>query len=747
MRPNFPVFSAGRRPGLICVLAGMLATPVFAVVPWTLLINTNNILVVTNVSYGAVGDGVATNTTALQNAINAAALGGTVSGLSGGTVEIPPGIYLSGPLTLKSSVNLQIDAGAILRMLPLGMYPGGTNLGTTFISGSSLHDIEISGSGAVDGQGAAWWPYASVAGANRPRMLSPSSCNRLLIQNVTLSNSPMFHIAISGGGNTTVQGVTVYAPSTGPNTDACDVSGTNIVVQNCHISVGDDDYTCGGGTHDVLLTNNVYGTGHGVSIGSYTDSGGVSNITVINCTFDGTDNGIRLKSERGRGGLVQNLNYQNLSMTNVSWPLLVYSCYEFGLGTLTGVNPWFAANTAATNPTTLNSLTPIWRNITFSNITATMPSGRPPLMVWGLPEALASNIVFRSVNITSASTLPPEIFNATNIQFIDCTFSLPTGVKTAQFWNANVTFTNSSPLTNLLVLDGLTTNGLGNSLSFYNARATLANTNALDDGPLTLSASTFTVSNSLTLAPTTVLNLFPGTSPTRLAVVGNLTLGGTNNIFAGAGFTNGSYPLMSYTGTLNGSLPVLDSVPAGYNYAFDTSASGLVKLVVTLPAPFAPTNLVATPTNLQINLKWNAVNGAASYNLKRGMASGTYPTIISGLIATNYSDAIVTNAVNYFYVVSAVGAGGEDSNSLPVTAAPLPSNQPTNLVLQAGGGQLQLSWPADHLGWRLQIQTNSLSTGLSTTNWATMPNSTNMISATVPINPTAGAVFLRLVYP
>ena len=747
MRPNFPVFSAGRRPGLICVLAGMLATPVFAVVPWTLLINTNNILVVTNVSYGAVGDGVATNTTALQNAINAAALGGTVSGLSGGTVEIPPGIYLSGPLTLKSSVNLQIDAGAILRMLPLGMYPGGTNLGTTFISGSSLHDIEISGSGAVDGQGAAWWPYASVAGANRPRMLSPSSCNRLLIQNVTLSNSPMFHIAISGGGNTTVQGVTVYAPSTGPNTDACDVSGTNIVVQNCHISVGDDDYTCGGGTHDVLLTNNVYGTGHGVSIGSYTDSGGVSNITVINCTFDGTDNGIRLKSERGRGGLVQNLNYQNLSMTNVSWPLLVYSCYEFGLGTLTGVNPWFAANTAATNPTTLNSLTPIWRNITFSNITATMPSGRPPLMVWGLPEALASNIVFRSVNITSASTLPPEIFNATNIQFIDCTFSLPTGVKTAQFWNANVTFTNSSPLTNLLVLDGLTTNGLGNSLSFYNARATLANTNALDDGPLTLSASTFTVSNSLTLAPTTVLNLFPGTSPTRLAVVGNLTLGGTNNIFAGADFTNGSYPLMSYTGTLNGSLPVLDSVPAGYNYAFDTSASGLVKLVVTLPAPFAPTNLVATPTNLQINLKWNAVNGAASYNLKRGMASGTYPTIISGLIATNYSDAIVTNAVNYFYVVSAVGAGGEGSNSLPVTAAPLPSNQPTNLVLQAGGGQLQLSWPADHLGWRLQIQTNSLSTGLSTTNWATMPNSTNMISATVPINPTAGAVFLRLVYP
>ena len=106
----------------------------------------------------------------------------------------------------------------------------------------------------------------------------------------------------------------------------------------------------------------------------------------------------------------------------------------------------------------------------------------------------------------------------------------------------------------------------------------------------------------------------------------------------------------------------------------------------------------------------------------------------------------MTNAVNYFYVVSAVGAGGESSNSLQATAAPLPSNQPTNLVMQAGGGQLQLSWPQDHLGWRLQIQTNNLSSGIGA-NWATVPNSTNASSANIPINPTNGTVFLRLVYP
>ena len=120
--------------------------------------------------------------------------------------------------------------------------------------------------------------------------------------------------------------------------------------------------------------------------------------------------------------------------------------------------------------------------------------------------------------------------------------------------------------------------------------------------------------------------------------------------------------------------------------------------------------------------------------------------MFSGLTATNYADANVTNAVNYFYVVTATGAGGESTNSLQVSAAPLPSNQPTNIVMQEDTGQLQLSWPQSHLGWRLQIQTNDLSNGLGT-NWATVPNSTNVMQAGIPINPTNDSVFLRLVYP
>jgi hypothetical protein len=106
----------------------------------------------------------------------------------------------------------------------------------------------------------------------------------------------------------------------------------------------------------------------------------------------------------------------------------------------------------------------------------------------------------------------------------------------------------------------------------------------------------------------------------------------------------------------------------------------------------------------------------------------------------------VTNTVNYYYVVTAVGAGGESTNSLQANAVPLPSNQPTNLTSQVAGNQLQLSWPQDHLGWRLQIQTNDLTQGLGG-NWVTVPNSTNVMATNLVMDPANGSVFLRLVYP
>src|SRR5207253_2164321 len=140
----------------------------------------------------------------------------------------------------------------ILQMLPYDKYPGGIVSPSDFITGSSLHDIEVSGPGAIDGQGAPWWPGYQTN--NRPTMISFSACTRVLFQNATFSNSPAQNISIKGNnaGNVTFQGITVTAPSSSlpasqasHNTDAIDLAETNGLIQNCNLSVGDDNVALG----------------------------------------------------------------------------------------------------------------------------------------------------------------------------------------------------------------------------------------------------------------------------------------------------------------------------------------------------------------------------------------------------------------------------------------------------------------------------------------------------------------------
>ena len=655
-----------------------------AMTSWSILINTNNIFVVTNTTYGAVADGVTTNTVAIQSAINAATKGISMNGLTGGTVELPaPGVYLCGPLTLSNNVNLQVDAGAILRMLPFAKYPGSTNNPANFISANNQTNIEISGSGAIDGQGAPWWPYANTNGASRPIMIRLNSCHYELIQNITLSNSPEFHISISGSAaNTTVQGVTIRAPSSedpltpGHNTDACDVSGTNILVQNNNISVGDDNFTCGGGTSDILITNNTYGAGHGVSIGSYT-SPYVSNMLVINCTFNGTDQGIRIKSDRDRGGFVHNINYYNLSMTNVMHPILIYCQYTnttAAYRALDSISPQVAESYPPA-PFVLGS-TPMYRDITISNVTATGQSGRAAGLIWGLPESSVSNLTLIKVNL-SADTKTFGIYDAQNVKLIDCSHILSASanaVNQFSFFNSQVVFSNSTPASSVVTLDGATTNAVPNNFGFYNYLAALKSTNALDQGSsIAVNNSTFVISNNLALSPSNLLNFALGTNASTLAVKGNLNLGGNVIITAGGGFTNGTYTLISYTGTLGGTLPTLGSIPFGYSGAFDTSSSGLIKLFVTNSSsqlPATPMGLVANAGNALINLSWSVVPTATNYLVQRSTISGGPYALIGNTSGTTYSDAQVTNGITYYYVVAAENGNGEGSDSLPASATP-----------------------------------------------------------------------------
>lgn len=707
-----------------------------------------NTFYITN--YGALGDGVFTNTTAIQNAINAAKTAG------GGTVRVTAGNFLCGPLAFANNLNLQLDVGSTLTLLPLGSYPGGDVSPANFISGSSLHDVQVSGAGIIDGQGAAWWRDVETnSAASRPNLINFSTCTRVLIQDITCSNSPSPFLVVKGkAGHVTIQRVKLYAPSSGAtppshNTDGLDLAETNAVIRDCVISTGDDNIAMGSSasvTSDILVTNCAFGAGHGCSIGSYT-SGGVSNITVINCTFDGTDNGIRLKSQRGRGGLVQNCNYYSLGMTNVDWPLLIYSYYEYGLGTLTGINPLAAANIAATNSSTLTSTTPLWRNITFSNITATVPAGRPPLMVWGLPEAPASNIVFRAVNITSGSTYVPGVYSATNLQFADCSFTLPANLNTVQLFNAQLAFTNSAPNPALVRIGGLATNGFSNALALYSTTAGLTATNAIDSAPLTLAGSKLNVTNHLRLANATPLSFVLGTNAATVNVRSNLFFDGTFHFSAGAGFTTGTYTLFTYGSTLGWGAPAIADAPAGYHYSFDTSTTGQVRLSVAVPAPPAPAGLAADASNSIVRLAWLPVPNALAYNLKRSTTSGgSYSIVDPGLTVTNFADTTVANGTTYYYVVSALNSGGESTNSLAVSATPQPALDPPAMSAWLSGGQYSVSWPPDHTGWRLFVQTNGIATGLSA-NWWLVAGSAGTNLVVLPVDPANGSVFLRLSYP
>lgn len=387
-------------------------------------------------AHGAIGDGKTIATQSIQAAIDEARHAG------GGTVEIPAGDFLCGPIELASGIALKLDAGATLRMLPLDRYPGGTSHPGDFISGANLHDIAITGSGTIDGQGEPWWPFAKKKGTRRPRMIALSACERILIEDVTLKNSPMFHIAIGGdSSDVTVRGVTIRAPaSTDPvtpshNTDACDVGGHNVLIQDCDVSVGDDDFTTGSNTHDVLITHCTYGYGHGVSIGSYT-KGGVWNIAVVDCTFDHTECGIRIKSDRDRGGEVHHLVYENLRMTDVDCPILIYGAYMAEKREYRNLNALTPAIAATYPAAERQQRTPIYRDIVFRNLTATATPGRRAGLIWGLPEAPASDILLENVAITA--DLPFGIYFAERVKVVHSTIKTREGINQLATTHAEV---------------------------------------------------------------------------------------------------------------------------------------------------------------------------------------------------------------------------------------------------------------------------------------------------------------------
>lgn len=211
---------------------------------------------------------------------------------------------------------------------------------------------------------------------------------------------------------------------------------------------------------------------------------------------------------------------------------------------------------------------------------------------------------------------------------------------------------------------------------------------------------------------------------------------------AGAGIANngpnlGADSFQGYIAAARVESGVLTPQDIAANYAMGPLASAEAA---------TPTGLVAVSGDGQATLSWNASGGATGYNVKRSpSANGPYTNIATNLTALNFTDIGLSNGLACFFVVSAVNDAGESPDSTPVTARPVSLTPPLfNFV--ATGQQLNVSWPTDHTGWSLQVQTNSLGTGIGT-NWATVPGSTATNQIPWPVNPANGTVLFRLVYP
>jgi polygalacturonase len=376
-------------------------------------------------TYGAKGDGKTDNTTAIQAALNAA------NTAAGGTVTIPAGTFLSGPLVIHSSTRLDLASGSVLQMLPLGTYPAAAPAFIT--TDSSAHDIALTGSGMIDGQGQAWWDaFATNSALVRPQEVNLGHVTRIQISGITLQNPPEEHIWVKSDTNVTITGITINTPGVSgknppKNTDGVDVTATGMFFCNNHVVAGDDNIAMSG--TNLYIGYSTFGVGHGCSIGSITQNG-VSNVTVDHLTMNGTTSGIRMKSARDRGGLVHNLTYSNITMTNVQNPVFITSFYP----------------TLPTDPRTdatmaVTATTPIWQNITIKNLTATGSTNGG--ILWGLPEEKISMLTFDNVKISANTGM--EIFHATGVSFINGSSVTPKSGAAVTTSDATVTGVTTTP--------------------------------------------------------------------------------------------------------------------------------------------------------------------------------------------------------------------------------------------------------------------------------------------------------------
>jgi polygalacturonase len=359
-------------------------------------------------AYGAKGDGVSKDTAAIQAAIDVCEQQG------GGTVRLLVGTYLSAPIVLKSNITLQLDKGATLLGSPdHADYPPLTMFHLPdlqpLVSAVNATNVAITGEGVIDGNGESWWKEARSikdhgvlgAGHPRPKLIIFDHCKHVRVEGVTIQNSPMWQLVPYYSDDVVIRNIRVLAPPRSPNTDAIDpFSSSHVVIDHVFADVGDDNIAIKSGpinspgpddpTRDITITDCTFLHGHGLSIGSEI-AGGVQNVRAERIHFEGTDNGIRVKSNRDRGNDVSHLVFRDIDMKDVKNALVISEYYPKIL----------PPDAEAAQPIT--RLTPHFHNIVLENVTATGSTMAGAIV--GLPEAPISGVVLRNVKLSAKTGL------------------------------------------------------------------------------------------------------------------------------------------------------------------------------------------------------------------------------------------------------------------------------------------------------------------------------------------------------
>jgi len=369
----------------------------------------------------------------------------------GATILVPAGLYRSGPIELFDNTTLHLERGATISFIsePERYPPVETRWEGVrcfamqpLVLARGARNVAITGEGSLDGNGRTWWDLhrakkaarqygpqtpiehrlaslnlatgeqPSGGGGRETQFLRPPlvqflDCDGVLLEGVRLKDSPFWTVHPVFSRRVRIEGVFILNPSDAPNTDGIDIdSCEDVEIVNSAVDVGDDCVALKAGsgpqglaegraTRNVRIAGCSFLSGHGgVVIGSET-AGGIENVDVSNCRFQGTDRGIRLKSRRGRGGLVQNLSFRNLVMEGILAPLTVNLYYDCG------AKASEAARLFSQKAQDLDSLTPRMRNILVDNLVATGCKASAGFIV-GLPESPIANLSLERCIITMA---------------------------------------------------------------------------------------------------------------------------------------------------------------------------------------------------------------------------------------------------------------------------------------------------------------------------------------------------------